>query len=89
MLRARPTEVNGEGRATEVHREFEMRILEDADACDRGELGALHRREGPSSSPLVERHRARSAGELAGPSSLTLPTVPDDDDDDERSGSSS
>jgi len=46
--------------------EFKRRILQEADACDRGELGALLRREGLYSSHLVEWRRARDAGELAG-----------------------
>lgn len=46
--------------------EFKKRILKEADACDRGELGALLRREGLYSSHLVEWRRARDAGELAG-----------------------
>jgi hypothetical protein len=45
--------------------EYKRRILKEADACDRGELGAL-RREGLYSSHLVEWRRARDAGELAG-----------------------
>jgi transposase-like protein len=46
--------------------EYKRRILKEADACDRGELGALLRREGLYSSHLVEWRRARDAGELAG-----------------------
>jgi putative transposase len=42
------------------------RILQEADARERGELGALLRREGLNSSRLVEWRRAREAGELAG-----------------------
>lgn len=46
--------------------EYKRQILKEADACDRGELGALLRREGLYSSHLVEWRRARDAGELAG-----------------------
>lgn len=46
--------------------EYKRKILKAADACDRGELGALLRREGLYSSHLVEWRRARDAGELAG-----------------------
>ncbi|CAN5259769.1 hypothetical protein BH09MYX1_BH09MYX1_55870 [soil metagenome] len=46
--------------------EFKLRILKEADACGRGGLGALLRREGLYSSHLVEWRRARDAGELAG-----------------------
>lgn len=43
------------------------RILEQADACtERGELGALLRREGVYSSSLAVWRRARDAGELEG-----------------------
>jgi transposase-like protein len=46
--------------------EYKRKILQEAAACDRGELGALLRREGLYSSHLVEWRRARDAGELAG-----------------------
>ncbi len=46
--------------------EYKRRILREADACDRGELGALLRREGLSSSHLIQWRRARDAGEFAG-----------------------
>jgi transposase-like protein len=46
--------------------EYKRKILKEADACDRGELGALLRREGLYSSHLVDWRRARDAGELAG-----------------------
>jgi transposase-like protein len=46
--------------------EYKRKILKEADACGRGELGALLRREGLYSSHLVEWRRARDAGERAG-----------------------
>jgi transposase len=46
--------------------EYKRRILKEAAACDRGELGALLRREGLYSSHLTEWRHARDAGELAG-----------------------
>jgi transposase-like protein len=46
--------------------EYKRKILQEADACERGELGALLRREGLYSSHLIEWRRARDAGELAG-----------------------
>jgi transposase-like protein len=46
--------------------EYKRKILKEADACERGELGALLRREGLYSSHLIEWRRARDAGELAG-----------------------
>ena len=46
--------------------EYKRRILLEVDACSRGEVGALLRREGLYSSHLVDWRRARDAGELAG-----------------------
>jgi transposase-like protein len=46
--------------------EYKRQILKEADACERGEVGALLRREGLYSSHLVEWRHARDAGELAG-----------------------
>ena len=46
--------------------EYKRKILKEVDACDRGEVGALLRREGLYSSHLVEWRRARDSGELAG-----------------------
>ncbi len=46
--------------------EYKRQILKEADACERGEVGALLRREGLYSSHLVEWRRARDSGELAG-----------------------
>jgi len=46
--------------------EYKRRILKEADACTTpGAVGALLRREGLYSSPLVEWRRARARGELA------------------------
>ena len=61
-----PTEVTAKAKRRRFTAEFKRRILKEADACDRGELGALLRREGLYSSHLVEWRRARDAGELAG-----------------------
>jgi transposase len=61
-----PTEVTTKAKRRRFTAEFKRRILKEADACDRGELGALLRREGLYSSHLVEWRRARDAGELAG-----------------------
>lgn len=45
--------------------EYRMRILKEADACtQRGELGALLRREGLYSSHLVDWRRQRDEGVL-------------------------
>lgn len=61
-----PTEVTAKAKRRRFTAEYKRRILKEADACDRGELGALLRREGLYSSHLVEWRRARDAGELAG-----------------------
>ena len=61
-----PTEVTTKAKRRRFTAEYKRRILKEADACDRGELGALLRREGLYSSHLVEWRRARDAGELAG-----------------------
>jgi transposase len=61
-----PTEVTAKAKRRRFNAEFKRRILQEAEACDRGELGALLRREGLYSSHLTEWRRARDAGELAG-----------------------
>ena len=46
---------------------YKLRILEEADCCDqRGQIGALLRREGLYSSHLTTWRRQRAAGQLAG-----------------------
>lgn len=61
-----PTEVTAKAKRRRFTAEEKRRILKEADACERGELGALLRREGLYSSHLVEWRRARDAGELTG-----------------------
>jgi transposase-like protein len=47
--------------------EYKLRILEEADACNKtGEMGALLRREGLYSSSLATWRRQRREGTLAG-----------------------
>jgi transposase-like protein len=46
--------------------EYKLRILQEADRCAPGELGALLRREGLYSSQLSKWRRERQAGQLAG-----------------------
>lgn len=43
---------------------YKLRVLEEADRCDQGQLGALLRREGLYRSSLSEWRRQRDAGEL-------------------------
>lgn len=45
--------------------EYKLKILEKAERCTPGELGALLRREGLYSSHLVKWRRQREAGALA------------------------
>lgn len=47
---------------------YKRQILEEADDCEHGEVGALLRREGLYSSHLTRWRRARARGELAGTS---------------------
>jgi transposase len=61
-----PTEVTAKATRRRYTAEYKRKILQEADACERGELGALLRREGLYSSHLIEWRRARDAGELAG-----------------------
>lgn len=46
--------------------EEKLRILEEADACEHGEIGALVRREGIYTSYLSRWRRERKRGELDG-----------------------
>jgi transposase-like protein len=45
--------------------EYKLRILDQADRCEPGEIGALLRREGLYSSHLTTWRRQREAGALA------------------------
>jgi transposase len=60
------TEVTTKATRRRFTAEFKRRVLNESDACARGELGALLRREGLYSSHLVEWRRLRDAGELSG-----------------------
>jgi transposase len=60
-----PTEVTAKAKRRKFTAEYKQKVLAEADACDRGGLGALLRREGLYSSHLVEWRRARDAGQLA------------------------
>ena len=61
-----PTEVTAKAKRRRFAAEYKRKILQEVDACERGEIGALLRREGLYSSHLIEWRRARDAGELAG-----------------------
>ena len=45
---------------------YKLKILEEADRCDQGEIGAMLRREGLYSSLLSRWRQQREAGTLAG-----------------------
>jgi transposase len=70
VLIAAPPEATSEVIARPVRRRFtagyKLRILQEADRCAPGELGALLRREGLYSSNLSKWRRQRQAGQLAG-----------------------
>jgi transposase-like protein len=61
------TEVVAKARRRKFSAAEKLRILREADGCvERGELGALLRREGIYSSQLGDWRRARERGELNG-----------------------
>jgi len=60
------TEVVAKAERRRFSAEYKLRILEEAEACSSGELGALLRREGLYSSHLTTWRRQREAGQLAG-----------------------
>ena len=70
VLMAAAPEATSEVIARPVRRrftaEYKLRILQEADRCAPGELGALLRREGLYSSNLSKWRRQRQAGQLAG-----------------------
>jgi len=60
------TEVTAKAVRRRYSAEYKLRILEEAESCASGEIGALLRREGLYSSHLTTWHRQRAAGQLAG-----------------------
>ena len=50
---AEETEVTSKPERRRFTAEYKLKVLREADACKRGELGALLRREGLYSSHLV------------------------------------
>ena len=59
-------EVSTKAKRRKFTAAYKRRILEEADRCkERGEIGALLRREGLYSSNLSKWRREREAGELA------------------------
>ena len=68
--RTAPTVPNPEVIVKPQHRhftaEYKQRILQEAEACSRGERGALLRREGLYSSHITNWRRQRANGEAQG-----------------------
>ncbi|SRR6266498_795849 len=60
------TEVVAKAVRRRFSAEYKLRILEEAEACSSGEMGALLRREGLYSSHLTTWRRQREVGQLAG-----------------------
>ena len=60
------SEVVARAQRRRFRAEYKLRILQEADRCAPGELGALLRREGLYSSNLSKWRRQRQAGQLAG-----------------------
>jgi transposase-like protein len=60
------TEVRAKATRRHFSAEYKLRILQEAEQCANGEIGALLRREGLYSSHLTTWRRQRIAGQLAG-----------------------
>ena len=71
------TEVIAKAVRRRFSAEYKLRILEEAEACSSGEIGALLRREGLYSSHLTTWRRQREAGQLAGLSAKKRGPKPD------------
>ena len=59
------TEVVARPQRRRLTAEYKLRILQEADQCAPGELGALLRREGLYTSQLSKWRRQRQTGQLA------------------------
>ena len=62
------SEVVPMARRRQFSRAYKLRILVEAEQCQRGEVGALLRREGLYSSVLSKWRQQKTAGKLDGPS---------------------
>jgi transposase-like protein len=62
------SEVVPMARRRKYSRAYKIRILAEAEQCQRGEVGALLRREGLYSSVLSKWRQQKTAGKLDGPS---------------------
>jgi transposase len=61
---ANPERAQGRAVRRRFSAEYKLRILQEADGCSNGEIGALLRREGLYSSHLTTWRRKREAGQL-------------------------
>ena len=66
QVRAPDPEVREVRRRRRFTTGYKLRVLEEADRCGQGQLGALLRREGLYASHLTLWRRQRENGELAG-----------------------
>ena len=64
QVRASDPEVRDVRRRRRFTTGYKLRVLEEADRCDQGQLGALLRREGLYRSNLTTWRRQRETGEL-------------------------
>jgi len=55
------------GRRRQFSRAYKLRVLAEAEQCQRGEVGALLRREGLYSSVLSKWRQQKAAGKLGRP----------------------
>ena len=60
------TEVTAKAVRRQFSAGYKLRILQEAEACSKGEVGALLRREGLYSLHLTTWRRQQAAGQLAG-----------------------
>ena len=60
------TEVAAKAQRRHFSAAYKLRILQEAERCSQGEIGALLRREGLYSSHLTTWRRQREAGQLRG-----------------------
>lgn len=60
------TEVTAKAVRRQFSAAYKLRILQEAEVCSKGEVGALLRREGLYSSHLTTWRRQQAAGQLAG-----------------------
>lgn len=63
---ARDPEVSNKGVRRRFSAAYKRRILQEADKCESGELGALLRREGLYYSNITKWRQQRDSGELSG-----------------------